>query len=172
MTQLAYLILTGDHDLSLPPSISLVEVTTSTSATSMPHSQHRRSSSRGSVRGFIPPEETLVASLTHPVARGRSPRPLPGQPVPMMKHQPLQQQCEAKEANGGNSSREGSSTESQSHMKVSNSLIYTIYPSLYIDAVCSIITHVHILYVSACTYMYVSTCTFIKGVVICTCTII
>ena len=120
MTQLAYLILTGDHSLSVPPSISMEEVITSTSATSTPHSQHRRSSSRGSVRGFIPPEETLVASLTPPIAQARSHsvRPLAVQPQPMMvRHQ---QHGEALEANGGSSSNEGSSTESQSHMKVSS----------------------------------------------------
>ena len=119
MTQLAYLILTGDHSLTLPSSISLEEVAASSPATSTSHSQHRRSSSRGSVRGFIPPEETLVASLTPPTAqtRSHSVRPLAVQPQPMMlRHQ---QHSEAAEANGGSSSKEGSSTESQSHMKVS-----------------------------------------------------
>lgn len=120
MTQLAFLILTGDHSLSLPCAI-FGDGSEDKPATSTPR-LHRRSSSRGSVRGFIPPEETLMASLTPPAIRDPHPsaRPL------AMQSQPTRAHHEAGEANGGTSSREGSSTESQSQMKVSNRLFTVV----------------------------------------------
>lgn len=64
VTQLAFLILTGDHSLLLPPSI----INGSQQVTMPPRSpstlcQHRRNSSRSSMRGFVAPEETLDSSF-------------------------------------------------------------------------------------------------------------
>ena len=67
MSQLAYLILTGDHTLQLPPT--LTEGTTDRPSPPTSTHSHRRSSSRGSVRGFVPPEEPLAVSLTPPAGR-------------------------------------------------------------------------------------------------------
>ena len=108
MSQLAYLILTGDHTLQLPPI--LTEGTTDRPSPPTSTHSHRRSSSRGSVRGFVRPEEPLAVSLTPPA--GRVAHPSAARPLAVQTQQSVGR------AEGGG--KEGSSTESQSHMNVSN----------------------------------------------------
>lgn len=68
-TQLSYLILTGDHTLSFPPSLS--------NGPNKSPPRHRRSSSKGSMRGFIPPQEPLSFSLNQPLkGQHASPKPV------------------------------------------------------------------------------------------------
>lgn len=57
ISQLGFLILTGDQSLTLFSSLSSEEQDSTRSSESP--SKHRRNSSRGSIRGFLPPEESL-----------------------------------------------------------------------------------------------------------------
>ena len=113
MSQLAYLILTGDHTLQLPPT--LTEGTTDRPSPPTSTHSHRRSSSRGSVRGFVPPEEPLAVSLTPPAGRVIHP-----------SARPLAVQTQQSVGGAESGSKEGSSTESQSHMNVSTCIQYNM----------------------------------------------
>lgn len=94
MTPLAYLILTGDTTLSLPPVLQ-----------DTPPSRHRRDGSYTGVRGFLRPEATLEKSFA-PKAKERKRKSKPVNVLDRIK---------ISEDSGG-SSQEGSSTESQRHM--------------------------------------------------------
>ena len=117
---LAYLILTGDTSITLPPSLQHTQVNhLHTLPSSLPHTLthiivfllqgHRRSGSYSNVRAFVRPELSLESSLRRPVAPGY----VPAQPVNMVHVK------RDKEEGGGG--EEGSSTESQSHLRQSGS---------------------------------------------------
>lgn len=120
MNPLAYLILTGDTSITLPPSLQHTQVNhLHTLPSSLPHTLirtcmfplqgHRRSGSYSNVRAFVRPELSLESSLRRPVAPGY----VPAQPVNM-----VHVKREKEEGGGG---EEGSSTESQSHLRQSGS---------------------------------------------------
>lgn len=61
INQLSFLILTGDQSLSLFSSLSSDDGIKGGGGGVVEESpRHRRNSSRGSIRGFIPPEEPLT----------------------------------------------------------------------------------------------------------------
>ena len=97
VTPLAYLILTGDTTLTLPPA--LLQDT--------PPTRHRRDGSYSGIRGFVRPEASLATSLQKQRKKASKTKPV----------QVLDRIRIAEDSNGGSSSQEeGSSTESQRHM--------------------------------------------------------
>ena len=94
MTPLAYLILTGDTTLTLPPA--LLQDT--------PPTRHRRDGSYSGIRGFVRPEASLETSLQKERKKAKT------KPVKVLDR------IRIAEDNGGSSQEEGSSTESQRHM--------------------------------------------------------
>ena len=97
VTPLAYLILTGDTTLTLPPA--LVQDT--------PPTGHRRDGSYTGVRGFLRPEASLETSLLK--ERKKKCKTKPVQVLDRIR-------IAEDSTSGGSSSQEGSSTESQRHM--------------------------------------------------------
>ena len=94
VTPLAYLILTGDTTLALPPV--LLQDT--------PPTRHRRDGSYSGIRGFVRPEASLEKSLQKERKKAKT------KPVQVLDR------IRIAEDNGGSSQEEGSSTESQRHM--------------------------------------------------------
>jgi hypothetical protein len=96
VTPLAYLMLTGDTTLTLPPA--LLQDT--------PPTRHRRDGSYSGIRGFVRPEASLATSLQKQRKKAKT------KPVQVLDRIRI-----AEDNNGGGSSQEeGSSTESQRHM--------------------------------------------------------
>ena len=97
VTPLAYLMLTGDTTLTLPPA--LLQDT--------PPTRHCRDGSYSGIRGFVRPEASLATSLQKQRKKATKTKPV----------QVLDRIRIAEDSNGGSSSQEeGSSTESQRHM--------------------------------------------------------
>ncbi|XP_019858541.1 PREDICTED: protein CLEC16A-like, partial [Amphimedon queenslandica] len=103
INQLSFLILTGDQSLSLFSSLS----DPAANGGGVDSPKHRRNSSRGSIRGFIPPEEPLsfISSKSH------------GNPMKVQDGRVHYEVATEMGPAGANGQDEGSSTESQSHMK-------------------------------------------------------
>lgn len=95
VTPLAYLILTGDTTLTLPP---VLLQDTPPSAT-----RHSRDGSYSGIRGFVRPEASLETTLRKEKKKAKS------KPVKVLDRIRI-----AEDSSG--SSQEGSSTESQRHM--------------------------------------------------------
>lgn len=93
VTPLAYLILTGDTTLTLPPAL----------LQDMPPTRHRRDGSYSGIRGFVRPEASLETSLRKERKKAKS------KPVQVLDRIRIAE-------DSGGSSQEGSSTESQRHM--------------------------------------------------------
>ena len=93
MTPLAYLILTGDTTLTLPPAL----------LHDTPPTRHRRDGSYSGIRGFVRPEASLEKSLQKERKKAKS------KPVKVLDRIRIAE-------DSGGSSQEGSSTESQRHM--------------------------------------------------------
>ena len=96
MTPLAYLILTGDTTLTLPPALL-----------DTPPTRHRRDGSYTGVRGFVRPEASLETSFA-PKKKGKKKKSR-SKPVNVLDRIRIAE-------DSGGSSQEGSSTESQRHM--------------------------------------------------------
>ncbi len=95
VTPLAYLILTGDTTLTLPPALQ-----------DTPPTRHRRDGSYSGIRGFVRPEASLATSLQKQRKKAKT------KPVQVLDRIRI-----SEDSNGGGSSQEeGSSTESQRHM--------------------------------------------------------
>lgn len=97
VTPLAYLILTGDTTLTLPPALQ-----------DTPPTRHRRDGSYTGVRGFVRPEASLESSLAPKAKEGKKKKSR-SKPVNVLDRIRIAE-------DSGGSSQEGSSTESQRHM--------------------------------------------------------
>ena len=95
ITPLAYLILTGDTTLTLPPALQAT-----------PTTSHRRDGSYTGVRGFVRPEASLESSLA----------PKVNENMIKSRSNPVNLDRIRISEDSGGSSQEGSSTESQRHM--------------------------------------------------------
>lgn len=96
MTPLAYLILTGDTTLTLPPTLL-----------DTPPTRHKRDGSYSGIRGFVRPEASLETSLSSKSKeKGKQKKTTPVNVLDRIRIA----------EDSGDSSLEGSSTESQRHM--------------------------------------------------------